>query len=108
MAAAAVAFGLAGCSDWDDHYAQDGGAAGGSGASLWATISGNEKLSDFASLLQRTGYDQILATDQTYTVWAPENGSLDMTTLTAMTDSAIVGSTMVYALSSTSILASMV
>lgn len=90
MAAAAVAFGLAGCSDWDDHYAQDGGASGGSGASLWATISGNEKLSDFASLLQRTGYDQILATDQTYTVWAPENGSLDMTTLTAMTDSAIV------------------
>lgn len=91
MAAAAVAFGLTACSDWDDHYSADS-TTGGSGASLWETISANQNLSDFASLLKRTGYNDVLATEQVYTVWAPENSVLDskMDSLAGVTDSALV------------------
>lgn len=75
LAAAAVALCLQGCTDWDDHYAP--GAEGGASASLWENISAREDLSDFASILKKTGYSEVLSTDQTFTVWAPVNSALD-------------------------------
>lgn len=91
MVGLALTASLAACTDWDDHYDQ-GQASGGSGASLWETISTDANLSDFASLLKRTHYDEVLAADQNYTVWAPENSQLDskMDSLTNLvTDSAL-------------------
>lgn len=93
MAAAALAMGVQGCSDWDDHYSPTDGA-GGSGASLWETISSNEELSKFATILRKAGYDKVLATDQTYTVWAPINSVLTDRIMDSLqnevTDSALV------------------
>lgn len=83
-ASAAVMLAAASCTDWDDHY--DTAGSGGAAASLWEEISGNEQLSDFAALLQKSGYDNILSESQTYTVWAPENGTFDVSALQGLND----------------------
>lgn len=71
--AALSALALTGCSDtWDDHYDV---AQGGEGASLWQVISQDAELSNFATVLRATGYDQILASSQVMTVFAPTNAN---------------------------------
>lgn len=69
------------CTDWDDHYDEATSSVGSSASSLWQNIASNSNLSQFAALLQKTGYDKVLDADQTYTVWAPMNGTFDYETL---------------------------
>lgn len=90
LAVAAVALSLQGCTDWDDHY--DPGVSGNATSTLWENISSREDLSDFASILKKTGYDQVLSTQQTYTVWAPTNSVLDskMDSLNNVSDSLLL------------------
>ena len=85
---AAVALACQGCSDWDDHY-DNGGADGSvtSNMSLWEEISSREDMSQFAQLLKRVGYDLLLSSGQSYTVWAPTNDALDFDKYEAMSDS---------------------
>ena len=74
----------ASCTDFDDYneaYTGEGSAT--AGQTLWQNISANENLSDFASLLQKTGYDEKLKGSQFYTVWAPVNGSYDYNAIAA-------------------------
>lgn len=87
IAAAAVSMGMWACTDWDDHYDQADSAAGGTGASIWATIESRSDLSDFAELLKKVGYDQKLSASQSYTVWAPLNGEFNKDELNAKSDS---------------------
>ena len=54
---AAVALGLQGCSDWDDHYDANGNNILGSDATLWEQINSRQELSNFATLLKKVGYD---------------------------------------------------
>lgn len=62
------------CSDeWDDHYNTQ---QVGNGRSLWETISTDNTLSNFASVIQATGYDKALASSQVFTVFAPTNDAL--------------------------------
>lgn len=89
IAAAAVSMGMWACTDWDDHYDQADSAAGGTGASIWATIESRSDLSDFAELLKKVGYDEKLASSQTFTVWAPLNGEFDKDELNAKSDSVL-------------------
>lgn len=72
------------CSDWDDHYDANGTVTGSATSTLWENISANKNLSDFAALAKKAGYDQVLSNPQTYTVWAPLNGSFDYETLNNM------------------------
>lgn len=65
------------CSDWDDHYDADITAIGTASSNLWENISTNAELSQFTTLLQKTGYDKVLAESQTYTVWAPKDNTFD-------------------------------
>lgn len=65
------------CTDWDDHYDEASPTVGSSASSLWQNISANPNLSQFAAILQKTGYDKVLDAAQTYTVWAPVNDSFD-------------------------------
>lgn len=76
----------AGCSDWDDHY--EGGSDGNTAATatLWQNISSKSELSQFAELVKKGGYDELLNTSQTYTVWAPSNGSFNYDELLNTTD----------------------
>lgn len=71
----------ASCSDWDDHYDADTQLLDSQKGSLWENISKKGELSQFASLLQQTGYGDVLNQPQTYTVWAPANNSFDYESL---------------------------
>lgn len=72
------------CSDWDDHYDANGTVTGSATSTLWENISANNDLSEFAALAKKVGYDKVLSNSQTYTVWAPLNGSFDYETLDKM------------------------
>lgn len=68
-------FVIAACDDeWDSHYEADDTVVAEN--NLWETILSNEDLSDFADILEKNEYDDILSASQTYTVWAPSNTAL--------------------------------
>ncbi|MCM1311371.1 MAG: fasciclin domain-containing protein [Bacteroides sp.] len=81
----AIVAGLSSCSD--DHFNVNPDVAGRS--SLWQNIESNEELSEFADILKRVRYSKsegsvtpqtyadLLDHDQTFTVWAPKNGTFD-------------------------------
>lgn len=67
---------LTACSDqWDDHY--DGTATGlnMNEGSLWEAIKSNPELTNFASVIEATGYDRSLKSSQVFTVFAPTNST---------------------------------
>lgn len=59
---------------WQEHYDNTGKNLGAK--SIAELIDERSELSEFKRMLEVTGYDAILNADQTYTVWAPENGAL--------------------------------
>lgn len=79
MAVMALAMGAltTACSDWDDHYVADVSTQGNANATIWENIQAESQLSQFATLLKKVGFDQNLNASQTYTVWAPLNGTFD-------------------------------
>lgn len=79
-----VAATLVACTDWDDHYDAESSVLASQQSSLWANIQSNGNLSQFASLLKLTGYDQKLSASQAYTVWAPADGTFDYEALSAL------------------------
>lgn len=83
---AAVALGLQSCSDWDDHYDVNNGIAGAD-ATLWEQIKSKPELSNFAKLLEKEGYDKLLSTSQSFTIWAPNNDAYNYDEYNAMSDS---------------------
>ena len=69
-----TSFILGSCSDtWDDHY--EGTVAGANDGSLWEAIRNNSELSNFASVIEATGYDKSLGSSQVFTVFAPTNAN---------------------------------
>ena len=56
--------------DWDEHYDVK---PQGNGVSLWKTISTDENLSNFKTVLEACGYDKVLGSSQVFTVFAPTN-----------------------------------
>ena len=65
----------ASCSDFSkEHYEVSPEVSGR--VTLWELISQQPELTTFAGLLQRVSYDRILSSDQSYTVWAPDNNAL--------------------------------
>lgn len=75
------------CSDWNDHYEADSALLSSQHATLWENISNNGNLSQFASLLKKAGYDEVLGATQTYTVWVPANGTFDYEAANALSES---------------------
>ena len=72
---------LTACSDWDDHFDANTSVLESQHSSLWQNIEKTGNLSQFASLLKKTGYDEQLSASQTFTVWAPVDDSFDYATL---------------------------
>ncbi|MCM1108699.1 MAG: hypothetical protein NC388_06540 [Clostridium sp.] len=80
--------GLAACADtWDEHYEMSDTT---STKTLWEQIQDNDKLKDFARILENVHYydnenkryenytyKDLLSGTQTLTVWAPEDGTYD-------------------------------
>lgn len=75
MAAAALV--AASCSDFDDYNETPAESVAAASKTLWENINGNPKLSQFASLVKKAGYDEKLSSARTYSVWAPLNNSFD-------------------------------
>lgn len=65
------------CSDFDDYNEVPAEANVEAAQSLWESISSRENLSEFASLVKKSGYDKELSSSHFYTVWAPLNGTID-------------------------------
>ncbi len=71
----------------DDHFDIDSTVSGRQ--TLWENIKGNSELSEFADLLDRVKYSQsetqptdetyaqLFSSAQSFTVWAPQNGTFD-------------------------------
>jgi len=69
--------------EWDKHY--NSPAANKSELNLYEYIESRQELSTFAKMLKKVGYDSILNSSQTFTVWAPNDSALlgvDTTDLT--------------------------
>lgn len=65
------------CSDFDDYNEVPAEANVEATQNLWESISSRENLSEFASLVKKSGYDKELSSSHFYTVWAPLNGMID-------------------------------
>ena len=61
---AVAALGFQSCTDWDDHYDVTTDGSGASDQTLWEQISNNPKLSNFAALMEKVGYDKALSNNQ--------------------------------------------
>ncbi|MBQ0074690.1 MAG: fasciclin domain-containing protein [Prevotella sp.] len=73
LAAGVVA--LYSCTDtWNDHYDAEA-VLKYDGTTMQAI---EENASDFAKVIKAYGYERELSSDNTYTVWAPANGSFDV------------------------------
>lgn len=61
---------LVGCTDeWDNHYTEDQSTKG----TLWEAIQEKSELSNFARVIEATGYSERLGSSQMFTVFAPVN-----------------------------------
>jgi uncharacterized surface protein with fasciclin (FAS1) repeats len=81
---ACAVFIFPGCKKWDDHISVKDQALA---KNLLQQVSENASLSKFSELLSKSGYDKILASSKTFTVFAPTN------TVLANLDPAIVNDT---------------
>lgn len=66
------------CTDFDNYNDARHDANPSADQTLWENISGDSELTHFASLLKKTGYDKVLSSANSYTVWAPVDGKLDL------------------------------
>ena len=69
--AATVAVALTSCSDaWDDHYTGVNDSAADA-PSLYEQVKADPDLANFLKVVDHVGYDVVLASPQTLTLWAP-------------------------------------
>ncbi len=78
------------CSEFDDYNSVVADTTPSANYTLWENISQNPQLSDFASLVRRTGIDSILNQTHNYTVWAPMNGTFDAAVFQSLDDKALL------------------
>jgi hypothetical protein len=76
---------MTGCNKWKDH---NGPSDPASGIDLFQQIQSTPELSRFAELLTKSGYDQLIAGSQNYTVFAPVNEALASVDPAVVNDSA--------------------
>jgi len=79
---------LSGCKDnWEDHNkVQDPVLS----ENLLLEIQKNPDLSTFAEYLKETGYDEVVASSKTFTVWAPTNLALQNLDQTIVNDATLL------------------
>lgn len=67
------------CSDFSDYNEVKSDITSSANQTLWQNIQENSDLSDFAALVQKSGFSDHLNQSHYYTVWAPLNGTYDAT-----------------------------
>ncbi len=61
--------------EWEDHYYAE--ITEKSDLSIFEYLKSQPELSKFTQMVELTGYDTLLSANQTFTVWAPTNTSLE-------------------------------
>ena len=79
-----------GCSDFSDYNDSPADATLSGNLTLWENVMQNPQLTDFAALVERTGFDTQLQAARAYTVWAPLNGTFDAAAYQALDDSTLL------------------
>lgn len=78
---AAGVLAAASCSDFDDYNTAPVDVTASANQTLWQNITQNSELSDFAALVEKSGFAPALQSSHYYTVWAPKNGTYDAAAL---------------------------
>lgn len=86
----ALALAITSCSDFSDYNSEASFNDLSASNTLWENILGDSQLTDFASVLRRVGYDEVLNSPNSYTVWAPLNGSFNMDSLAEVSDEKVL------------------
>ena len=81
---------VAACSDFSDYNEAPVDAQPSGNLTLWENIQQHPQLTEFASLLRRTGFAEQLANSRTYTVWAPMNGTFSAADYQQLGDSLVL------------------
>lgn len=66
------------CTDFSDYNETPVDQTATGNQTLWENILQDSRLSDFAALVQKTGFQEQLNTPRSLTVWAPANGTFSM------------------------------
>lgn len=87
-----AALALGACSDWDDHFDAESSILPSQKTSLWESIKNDGELTQFAALLEKTGYDKTISSSQSFTIWAPKDNStgFNYTALSSWSDSILI------------------
>ena len=88
MAAGVLA--AASCTDFDDYNKEVADTTASATSTLWENIKQNSQLSDFAQLVQKAGFDDELSQTHYYTVWAPLNGTFDVSAFQNLGNSSLL------------------
>ncbi|RYE37106.1 MAG: fasciclin domain-containing protein [Sphingobacteriaceae bacterium] len=72
------------CKKWENHDAVNDAQLS---KTLMAQISQDVTLSVFSSYLVKTGYDKVIASSKTFTVWAPDNTAMQAVDPSILNDS---------------------
>jgi len=71
----AFVFSLIGCTDtWDEHYNKQPETIN---MNVWDAIKGRSELSRFVELMVKYKYDTLFLTNDTYTIFAPDNAAIE-------------------------------
>lgn len=78
------------CSDYSDYNSVPEDANAMAGQTLYENIKSKSNLKDFAAIIDKAGYANVLNASQCYTVWAPEDGTYDAASILAKDSAYIV------------------
>ena len=81
---------LASCTDYDDHFDASSQILPTASQTIWQNIAERQELSQFKSLVERSGMATHLNEVNSYTVWAPKNGTFDYDSISQLTDSLVL------------------
>ena len=77
VAMSGFVLGVASCTDFADYNTSPDNIGGTSDKTLWENIESNADLSQFASIIEKSGFSETLNSPRFYTVFAPKNGSFN-------------------------------
>ena len=81
---------LTSCSDWDDHFTADEQLLPTATQTIWQNISSRDDLSQFRALVEKSGMSGKLNEVNSYTVWAPKNGTFNYDSISRVSDSLLL------------------
>jgi len=77
-----------GCADnWDDHYNTQPETIN---TNVWDAIQSKSELSSFVELMKKYQYDTLFLTDDTYTIFAPDNDAISKLVQSQVSDTTIL------------------